>query len=92
MLPPRKWPAWTQAQGDKSEWRIVYDHYKHLARITRLLGLQPPLWSKLEKCFVPFDAQPAIRRMCDARWRLNSLRRTANRWREHLAIAMGLCA
>ncbi|MEN3258502.1 replication endonuclease [Sodalis endosymbiont of Spalangia cameroni] len=79
----------THAQGDKSEWRIVYDHYHHLARITRLLGVQPPLWRKLEKCFVPFDAQPAIRRMCDARWWLNSLRRTANRWREHLAIAMG---
>ncbi|MGG2143471.1 replication endonuclease [Symbiopectobacterium sp. RP] len=79
----------THTQGDNSEWRIVHDHYHHLARITRLLGAPPPLWDKLEKCFVPFDAQPAIRRMSDARWWLNSLRRTAKRWCEHLAIAMG---
>ncbi|WP_291972502.1 replication endonuclease [Candidatus Symbiopectobacterium sp.] len=78
----------TQAQGDNSEWCIVHDHYYHLARITRLLGAPQPLWDKLEKCFVPFDAQPAIRRMSDARWWLNSLRRTAKHWCEHLAIAM----
>ncbi|BAE74283.1 putative phage replication protein [Sodalis glossinidius str. 'morsitans'] len=76
----------THAQCDKSEWRIVYDH---LAHIVRLLGLQPPLWRKLEKCFVPFDAQPAIRRMCDARWWLNSLRRTANEWRKCMALEDG---
>ncbi|WP_176579767.1 replication endonuclease [Sodalis glossinidius] len=76
----------THAQCDKSEWRIVYDH---LAHIVHLLGLQPPLWRKLEKCFVPFDAQPAIRRMCDARWWLNSLRRTANEWRKCMALEDG---
>ncbi|EMF8143658.1 replication endonuclease [Serratia marcescens] len=78
--------------GSASEFLSVLELYLGAAALTRRFKQTPPLWdtyqSDSEKMTVE-NTGPAVRRMLSENWWLRRLRRHADRWKEHLHIAIG---
>lgn len=78
--------------GGASEFLSVLELYLGAAALTRRFKQTPPLWdtyqSDSEKMTVE-NTGPAVRRMLSENWWLRRLRRHADRWKEHLHIAIG---
>ncbi|MGP2885522.1 replication endonuclease [Serratia marcescens] len=78
--------------GSASEFLSVLELYLGAAALTHRFKQTPPLWdtyqSDSEKMTVE-NTGPAVLRMLSENWWLRRLRRHADRWKEHLHIAIG---
>lgn len=66
--------------------------YKGAAALTRRFKQKPPLWKTYQVArwkMTVENTSPAIMRMMSEDWWLRRLRRHADRWKEHLHIAIG---
>ncbi|WBL72397.1 replication endonuclease [Serratia liquefaciens] len=78
--------------GRSSELLNVMALYKGAAALTRRFKQKPPLWKTYQVArwkMTVENTSPAIMRMMSEDWWLRRLRRHADRWKEHLHIAIG---
>ncbi|MGO3569160.1 MAG: replication endonuclease [Serratia grimesii] len=78
--------------GQQSELLNVMALYKGAAALTRRFKQKPPLWETYRVApwnMTVENTTPAVMRMMSEDWWLRRLRRHADRWKEHLHIAIG---
>ncbi|MGO3437231.1 MAG: replication endonuclease [Serratia liquefaciens] len=78
--------------GQSSELLSVMALYKGAAALTRRFKQKPPLWETYQvarRKMTVENTKPEVMRMMSEDWWLRRLRRHADRWKEHLHIAIG---
>lgn len=78
--------------GQSSELLSVMALYKGAAALTRRFKQKPPLWETYQVArwkMTVENTKPEVMRMMSEDWWLRRLRRHADRWKEHLHIAIG---